>query len=167
VASHLDINDPDTSRVGRHVQVPRTDQGAVQRAFVGSSVLRIDAAHRLADEVARYPEKLPREAFYRLAYPLMVLSRRLEEGLLELFQKGYVKGTVTISIGNEATALGMSLPFRPGRDVVSLLHRDFIGHLLLGSTPYQLVCQYLANADSRTPGKATSTTGTPPPAACP
>ena len=99
-------------------------------------------------EVVRWPERLSRKEFYLVAYPLMLLSRRLEQRLLELFQKGYVKGTVTISIGNEATAVGMSLPLRPGRDVVSLLHRDFGGHLLLGATPYQLLCQYLANAES-------------------
>ena len=83
----------------------------------------------------------------------MLLSRRLEQRILELFQKGSVKGTVTISIGNEATTLGMSLPLRPARDVVSLLHRDFGAHLLLGATPYQLICQYLANADSPTHGR--------------
>jgi 2-oxoisovalerate dehydrogenase E1 component len=87
------------------------------------------------------------------AYPLMLLSRRMEERLLELFQKGYVKGTVTMSIGNEATAVGMTMPLRPGRDVVSLLHRDFAGHLLLGATPYKLFCQYLANAESPTHGR--------------
>ena len=47
----------------------------------------------------------------------MLLSRRLEERLLELFQKGYVKGTVTMSAGNEATAVGMAMPLaaRPRR----------------------------------------------------
>ena len=76
----------------------------------------------------------------------------MEEKLLELFQKGYVKGTVTLGIGNEATAVGMTLPLRPGQDVVSLLHRDLAGHLALGSSPYQLFCQYMANADSPTHG---------------
>jgi 2-oxoisovalerate dehydrogenase E1 component len=104
-----------------------------------------DAAERV-----RWPHRLGRESFYRAAYPLMFLSRRLEERLLELFQKGYVKGTVTMSFGNEATALGMSMPLRPGRDVLSLLHRDLVAHLVLGATPYQLLCQYLANADSPT-----------------
>ena len=103
-----------------------------------------------AAELVRWPHRLGRESFYRVAYPLMFLSRRLEERLLELFQKGYVKGTVTSSTGNEATAIGMSMPLRPGRDVLSLLHRDFAAHLLLGATPYQLLCQYLANADSPT-----------------
>ena len=76
----------------------------------------------------------------------------MEEKLLELFQKGYVKGTVTIGIGNEVTAVGMTMPLRPGRDAVSLLHRDFAGHVVLGSSAYELFCQYMANADSPTHG---------------
>jgi 2-oxoisovalerate dehydrogenase E1 component len=104
-------------------------------------------------EPGRVPGRLSEPALYAAAYPWMLLSRRLEERLVELFKKGYVKGTVTISIGNEATAIGMTLPFRPGRDVVSLLHRDFGGHLVLGTTPYQMLCQYLANQDSPTHGR--------------
>ena len=103
-----------------------------------------------AAELVRWPHRLGRESFYRVAYPLMFLSRRLDERFLELFQKGYAKGTVTVGIGNEATTIGMSMPLRPGRDVLSLLHRDLGAHLLQGSTPYQLLCQYLANADSPT-----------------
>jgi len=102
---------------------------------------------------ARFPHRLSSPEFYAAAYPVMLLSRRLEERLLELFQKGYVKGTVTMSAGNEATAAGMTMPLRPGLDVVSLLHRDFAGHLLLGATPHQLLCQYMANADSPTPAR--------------
>jgi 2-oxoisovalerate dehydrogenase E1 component len=101
-------------------------------------------------EIARWPQRLDRETFHRAAYPLMLLSRHLEDRLLELYQKGYVKGTVTSSAGNEATALGMTMPLRPGKDVVSLLHRDFVGHLLLGASPYLLVCQYMANEHSPT-----------------
>ncbi len=118
----------------------------------GGATQRIDAGHAAAD-AARYPQRLSQAEFYAAAYPLMLLSRRMEERMLELFQKGYVKGTVTISIGNEATAAGMTLPLRSGRDVVSLLHRDFAGHLALGSTPYQLFCQYMANAESPTHGR--------------
>jgi len=101
-------------------------------------------------ELLRFPQRLEQPAFYRVAYPLMYLSRRMEERLLDLYQKGYVKGTVTLSIGNEATAVGMTMPLRPGQDVVSLLHRDFAAHLVLDTSPYQLFCQYLANADSPT-----------------
>jgi 2-oxoisovalerate dehydrogenase E1 component len=154
LASNLEIRGPGTSPVGRHVHVASHAAGSARTtAGANRSVLRFDAAHKSARNVARYPEKLSQEAFYSVAYPLMLLSRRLEERLLELFQKGYVKGTVTISIGNEGTTVGMSMPFRPGRDVVSLLHRDFAAHLLLGSTPYELVCQYLGNVDSPTHGR--------------
>ena len=118
-----------------------------------NAALRIDAAGPIAAQVVRFPQRLSQPEFYGAAYPLMFLSRRMEERLLELFQKGYVKGTVTISSGNEATAVGMTMPLRPGRDVVSLLHRDFAGHLLLGATPYQLFCQYMANAESPTHGR--------------
>jgi 2-oxoisovalerate dehydrogenase E1 component len=103
-------------------------------------------------DLLRWPERLAQQDFYPVAYRWMLLSRRLEQRLAELFQKGRVKGTVTISIGNEATTVGMAMPYRPGQDVISLLHRDFASHLLLGATPYQLMCQYMANAESPTHG---------------
>lgn len=104
-------------------------------------------------QVSRYPQKLSREEFYPVAYLFMTLSRRLEERFLGLYHQGQVKGTVTLGIGNEATTVGAAMPFRPGKDIVSLLHRDFSAHLLLGATPYQLACQYLANAESPTHGR--------------
>ncbi len=98
----------------------------------------------------RFPEKLTREQFYPTAYLFMRLARRMEEKIFELYRQGLVKGTVTQGTGNEAAAIGAAFPFRPGLDVVSLLHRDLGSHLLLGSTPYQIFCQYMANADSPT-----------------
>lgn len=131
---------------------PRTDAGevAVEPAASGGRSLRFDASEPAAGLWPRFPQRLGREAFYAAAYPLIYRSRRLEERLIELFRKGYVKGTVTISIGNEGTAVPMAMPIRPGRDVVSLLHRDFGGHLAQGASPHQLLCQYLANAESPT-----------------
>ncbi|HUT12939.1 MAG TPA: thiamine pyrophosphate-dependent enzyme [Thermoguttaceae bacterium] len=149
MASHLDIDRLGTTPANKHIHVNRAGQSVVRSTASGLSVLRIDSAHVLPG-VVRYPERLSREQFYGVAYPLMVLSRRLEDRLLELYRKGYVKGTVTSSAGNEAAAVGTAMPLRPGRDVAALLHRDFASHLLLGATPYQLVCQYLANADSPT-----------------
>jgi 2-oxoisovalerate dehydrogenase E1 component len=139
LASQTDIHEAGLSRPGRRA-----------RSAEGGSLPRIDAVRRDTVEVVRFPHRMSKAEFYAAAYPLMLLSRRLEERLLELFQKGYVKGTVTMSAGNEATAVGMTMPLRPGRDVVSLLHRDFAGHLLLGATPHQLLCQYMANAESPT-----------------
>jgi len=161
VASNLEIQGPDTSPAGRHVHVGHSGGKVVRTGGAGSSAdrsasastWRIDPAHDAIPDVVRFPEKLSQGAFYQVAYPLMFLSRRLEQRLLELYQKGYVKGTVTASFGNEATAVGMAIPLRPGQDVVSLLHRDLLAHLLLGSSPYQLACQYLANAESPTHGR--------------
>ncbi len=150
MTSHIELEGRIPARI-RTEAVARV--GVRDRRSGTGKTLRIDPAHELVPELAQYPSKLPRETFYQVAYPLMLLSRRLEEQLLELFRKGWVKGTVTSSAGNEATAVGMALPLRPGRDVVSLLHRDFAAHLLLGATPYDLVCQYMANADSLTHGR--------------
>jgi 2-oxoisovalerate dehydrogenase E1 component len=151
VASNLGVQTADTSRIGGQ---GRTTHGAgdVQTFYAGAAAVRIGSVHKSVLKVARYPERLAEQAFYTVAYPLMFLSRRLDEKLLELYRKGYVRGTVTMGIGNEATAAGMALPFWPGRDVVSLLHRDLAAHLLWGATPYRLVCQYMANADSLTDG---------------
>jgi len=143
VVSNLEIPEASTGRAGS------SGTGAAGISVHPAFADVFDRLHA-APNLARYPDRLSEAAFYPAAYPLMFLSRRLEEGMLELFRKGYVKGTVTISVGNEATALGMSLPLRPGRDVVSLLHRDFLAHLLLGSTPHRLACQYIANAESPT-----------------
>ncbi len=151
MSSNLDIEASGVARNGneRTAHVSRPGGRIVHPVFSGLSILCVDPAHATA-EVSRYPEKLSEAAFYAAAYPVMLLSRRLEEELLELFRKGYVKGTVTSSDGSEATAVGVGIPLRPGRDVVSLLHRDFATHLLLGATPYQLACQYIANVDSPT-----------------
>lgn len=123
----------------------------------GSSALKAEAwSQGIAPgvgPVARFPERLSEPAVYAAAYPWMVLSRKLEERLVELFQKGLARGTVTLGIGSEATSIGMAMPLRPKRDVVSLLHRDFGAHLLLGTSPYAIVCQYLGNEESPTHGR--------------
>ena len=103
--------------------------------------------------IPRYPNRLTKEEFWPVAYYWMFLSRKMDEKLAELFRKRYVKGTVTLGVGNEATAVGMSLPFRPEKDVLSLMHRDLAGHLIMGETPYELMCQYIANAESPTHGR--------------
>ena len=69
--------------------------GLFSAAARGALMLRIDPEHGQVAGLARWPERLSRETFHLVAYPLMLLSRRLEERILELFQKGYVKGTVT------------------------------------------------------------------------
>ncbi len=102
---------------------------------------------------SRYPAAMKKEEFLPVAYRWMYLSRKLEERIVELYKKRYVKGTVTLGIGNEATAVGMSAPLRPKKDVLALMQRDFVAHLIMGETPYRLLCQYIANADSPTHGR--------------
>lgn len=106
----------------------------------------------LISNTPRFPQKMGKEQFYPVAYYYMYLSRQMEEKFKELFRKGYVKGTVIISIGNEATTVGMSLPFRHGHDIISLLHRDFGAHLV-ASSPLSLMNQYIANEKSPTHGR--------------
>lgn len=151
MASHRDTTQADTSGIGRRSSPSdAVHVTSKESRLVGGILARSDLVGRHLPEVTRFPERLTREDYYALAYPLMYLSRRMEDRLLDLFNKGYVKGTVTDSWGNEATAVGMTMPLCPGRDVVSIWHRDLLGHLLLGSTPYNLFCQYMANADSTT-----------------
>lgn len=113
---------------------------------------RLNSA-QLSGSVLRYPAKMEQNSFYQTAYYYMYLSRRMETKIKELFKKGHVKGTVTMSTGTEATSVGMTLPFRSGFDVVSLLHRDLAGHLIGGADPMKLMCQYMANSNSPTHGR--------------
>jgi len=147
---HRDIADTRATPVAGRGRAP-IERGDIA-SVVGPGVPRprIDPPHKSVSRLPRYPERLDRERLYHAAYPLMLLSRRLEDRLMELYRKGYVKGTVTSSAGHEAIAAGMSLPLRPGRDVASLLHRDLAAHFALGAKPYPLLCQYLANAESPT-----------------
>ena len=103
--------------------------------------------------LVRFPERLDRKQFYSIAYPYMYLSHIMDEKFKELFVKGYVKGTVILCNGNEATTVGMCIPFRPGVDVLSILHRDLAGHILQGAAPLSLFCQYMANEKSPTHGR--------------
>ena len=100
--------------------------------------------------VPRYPRRLDAAGFWRAAYPMMYVSRQMDVRVKELFRRGLVKGTVILISGNEASSVGMALPFRPGVDAVALLHRNLAAHMTLGCTPYTALCQYLANADSPT-----------------
>jgi len=104
-------------------------------------------------EIPRYPSRMAEKDFHPVAYAYMYLSRILEQRFVELFKKGHVKGTVIISIGAEATTVGMAMPFRPGRDMVSLGHRDLGSHLAMGMPLRSIICQYMANADSPTHGR--------------
>jgi 2-oxoisovalerate dehydrogenase E1 component len=96
---------------------------------------------------------MDQDSLYQVAYNYMYLSRKMETKIKELFKKGHVKGTVILSPGNEATTVGMTIPFRGGVDILSLMHRDFAGHLVNGLDPLKMMCQYLANSNSPSHGR--------------
>jgi len=104
-------------------------------------------------DITRFPQRLDKGEFYSTAYPAMYAARQLDIRFKELFRKGLVKGTVIIAAGNEASAVGMAMPFTPGKDIATLLHRNLGSHLILGCEPLNAVCQYMANAQSPTHGK--------------
>jgi len=84
---------------------------------------------------------------------MIYMSRQVDVRFKELFRKGLVKGTVILISGHEAASVGMAMPFRPGVDSVSLLHRSLAAHLTLGCPIKSAICQYLANIESPTHGK--------------
>ena len=141
-----------SNQTTRHSNRPRTplnrSHGLAAYSSGGLAVAQTRTIAKPLD--GRYPNRLGQEAFYPVAYRWMYYSRRMDERLFETFQKGYAKGTVTTGIGNEATSVGMTMPLRSGQDVVSVLHRDLASHLILGADPYDLFCQYFANAESFT-----------------
>ncbi len=107
----------------------------------------------MIEKITRFPERYTREQLYPVAYRYMYLSRKLDEVFFLMFKKGQVKGTVILSNGGEATTVGMGIPFRPGQDVVSPIHRDLGTHLLQGADVFSLICQHMANAQSPTFGR--------------
>ena len=71
-------------------------------------------------------------------YRKVLLIRRLEERIAELFAAGEIAGTCHLCIGQEAVAVGVCNALRPGDQVVSC-HRGH-GHLLaMGGEPARLL----------------------------
>ena len=124
----LDIRETRSTPVKRAFSSGRETASWIDTLLARLSSLGSEQGRLPAHRVLRYPQRFTQTEFYSTAYPLMFLSRHLDERMDELFKKGYAKGTVTTGIGNEATAVGMIMPLRPGRDVVSIMHRDAVGH---------------------------------------
>jgi 2-oxoisovalerate dehydrogenase E1 component len=104
-------------------------------------------------DIPRYPARLSEAEFYSVAYRYIYCARILDLRLTELFNKGYVKGTVVMSMGQEASSVGMTMPFRPGFDVLAMAHRNLSGHIVHGMPLKTIICQYMANAESPTHGR--------------
>ncbi|MFO1496846.1 MAG: thiamine pyrophosphate-dependent enzyme [Verrucomicrobiota bacterium] len=78
----------------------------------------------------------------------MLLIRRVEEKLLELFSQGKINGTTHTSIGQEASAVGIMAALDCSRDIVFSNHRCH-GHFLAYGGP---LVQLLGEVMGKQPG---------------
>ena len=82
----------------------------------------------------------------------MLLSRRLETRVIELYRQGQITGGVYIGHGNEATSVGTAWPMLE-HDVLIPTHRDMGSHFVRGHSAEDVLLQYMKRASSQTGGK--------------
>src|SRR6266480_3781673 len=85
-------------------------------------------------------------------YYFMRLTRAMEDRLRTLFLQGRVAGGVYTAQGHEATTVGAAMTLRDG-DCIVPQHRDLGMHLVRGSSPRAVMCQWLARGNSPTLGR--------------
>src|SRR5579875_533055 len=85
-------------------------------------------------------------------YYFMRLTRAMEDRTRTLFLQGRVVGGVYTAQGHEATTVGAAMTLREG-DCIVPQHRDLGMHLVRGSSPRAVMCQWLARGNSPTLGR--------------
>jgi len=88
-----------------------------------------------------------------LAYRWMAYSRFTDNRIFELYRQGKMKGTVTVSDGNEGLVAPIALMLDKEIDCVSWTHRGMPGHLIWSDHPGDHVCQFLGNSASPPQGR--------------
>lgn len=83
---------------------------------------------------------------------LMRLTRVMEERTRTLFLQGRVVGGVYTAQGHEATTVGAAMVLRDG-DCIVPQHRDLGMHLVRGTSPRAVMCQWLARGNSPSLGR--------------
>jgi acetoin:2,6-dichlorophenolindophenol oxidoreductase subunit alpha len=101
-------------------------------------------------DLSAYPDSLLSEIYRR-----MVLIRRFEEKVNELFLKGVMPGTIHLSLGQEATTVGACMALRPD-DVITLTHRGHGQALAKGVSPDTLMAELFGKATGCCKGKGGS-----------
>ena len=85
-------------------------------------------------------------------YYFMRLTREMEDRTRKLFLQGRIVGGVYTAQGHEATTVGAATMLRDG-DCIVPQHRDLGMHLVRGSSPRAVMCQWLARGNSPTLGR--------------
>src|SRR5437764_4398101 len=82
-------------------------------------------------------------------YYFMRLTRAMEDRTRTLFLQGRVVGGVYTAQGHEAISVGAAMTLHDG-DFIVPQHRDLGMHLVRGSSPRAVMCQWLARGNSPT-----------------
>lgn len=90
------------------------------------------------------------------AYRLMLLTRRVEEQLVNFYRQNKVVGGVYRSLGQEAISVGSGLALED-HDLVAPLIRNLAIYFLRGYQPRDVFTQYMARATSPTAGRDCNT----------
>lgn len=85
-------------------------------------------------------------------YYFMRLTRAMEDRTRTLFLQGKVVGGVYTAQGHEATTVGAATMLQDG-DYIVPQHRDLGMHLVRGSAPHAVMCQWLARGNAPTLGR--------------
>ncbi|HYK84406.1 MAG TPA: thiamine pyrophosphate-dependent dehydrogenase E1 component subunit alpha [Ktedonobacteraceae bacterium] len=85
-------------------------------------------------------------------YYYMRLTRAMEDRTRTLFLQGRVVGGVYTAQGHEATTVGAAMTLSDG-DCIVPQHRDLGMHLVRGSSPRAVMCQWLARGNSPAMGR--------------
>ncbi len=95
--------------------------------------------------------QLEQDALLQIYY-FMRLTRALEDRTRTLFLQGRVVGGVYTAQGHEATTVGAATMLSDG-DFIVPQHRDLGMHLVRGTSPRAVMCQWLARGNSPTLGR--------------
>ena len=88
-------------------------------------------------------------------YRLMLLIRRFEETVEELFSRGRIQGTTHPCIGQEATAVGVGAALEPG-DAMTSTHRGHGHFLARGGDPNRMMAEFYGRATGYSGGRGGS-----------
>jgi TPP-dependent pyruvate/acetoin dehydrogenase alpha subunit len=85
-------------------------------------------------------------------YYYMRLTRAIEDRVRTLYLQGRIVGGVYTARGHEATTVGAAMTLHNG-DCIVPQHRDLGMHLVRGTSPRAVMCQWLARGNSPTLGR--------------